>query len=242
MNGDERADERQADALETYVARLLSDRAAEIPAGVDREELRAYMLAGELAGLRPGASDPPADVQARLTAHLDAVLAQRAGAHRAVRSGRARLNRRQGLAAVASIAAGALVGVAVDREVQGLGQSAPRKGLPDLVGPEGRWYDVVALAALPQGAVRRFSAGGVDGFLIHESGEVRALSAICTHMGCHIRWHGAHDRFECLCHGATFGRQGAPLADAPLPDLPRIQVQVRGGRVYVWGTAVAQWG
>lgn len=245
MNGDEQPDERQAaEALEAYVARLLADRAPAIPQDLDREELRAYLLAGELAGLRLGAADPPEEVQARLTARLDDLLAHPAGTHRAGRPGQRRLNRRQGLSAVAGMAAGVLIGVAVDRGVPGLDHSE-QPGHPqqmELVGPNGRWYDVAALAVLPEGAVRRFSAGAVDGYLINEGGQVRALSAICTHMGCHLQWHGMRDRFECLCHGAVFSRQGAVVGQGPLAALPPIQVRVQRGRVYVWGTAATQWG
>jgi Rieske Fe-S protein len=111
-----------------------------------------------------------------------------------------------------------------------------------LVGANGRWYDVAAVAAVPEGAVRRFTAGAVDGYLLNEKGRVWALSAICTHMGCHINWAEAHGRFECLCHSATFDRYGAPRAGLPLAALPHIYVRVTSGRIYVWGTQAMSWG
>ena len=114
--------------------------------------------------------------------------------------------------------------------------------LPALVGAHGRWYDIAALSALPPGTVRRFSAGGIDGYLLNEHGSVRALSAICTHMGCHVDWRAPHDHFACLCHGAVFGRAGHVLAGVPPSPLPPIQVRVRRGRIHAWGTAAAAWG
>jgi len=224
-----------AEALEAYVARLLADRAGEIPDGLDLEELRAYMLTGALAGARPQADSLPPAVRTRLDARLEAALASRGDGARAQTAGR--LTRRRGLAFAGAMAASVLVGVAADHELAALGQP-PHK---DLVG-DGRWYNVAAAIALPVGAVRRFSAGGIDGYLLNEGGQVRALSAICTHMGCHLNWSAGHDRFECLCHASAFNRQGQVVAGGPWASLPPIIARVEGDRIYVWGTRAISWG
>jgi len=90
--------------------------------------------------------------------------------------------------------------------------------------------------------LRRFSAGAVDGYLINEHGRIWALSAICTHMGCHVNWAGPNRRFECLCHGATFNLYGRPGTGTLVAALPSIQVRVQRGRIYVWGTQAGMWG
>ncbi len=227
-----RAEQQAAEDLEAYVDALLADRAPDLPPGLGRAEIMARVLAGELAGERPGADRLPADVRARLEARLDEA--------RLFPDAREplRLTRRGGLTALASVAAGVLVGVGLDRELPGLGHP----GLPSLVGPNGRWYDVADAAGVPPGAARRFSAGGVDGYLLNEGGRVYALSAICTHMGCHIDWHAAHARFGCLCHGAAFSRHGHVVAGVPPAPLPAIAVRVHQGRIYAWGTQAATWG
>ncbi len=238
MEASETADELQAaEALNTYVESLLADRAGELPDGLTREELQAYLLATRLAGGCPEAETPPAEVLVRLEARLRQSLAQQRRDERGARARQVLLSRRQGLAAAASLAAGVLVGVAVDRAVADL--SKPHK---DLVGANGRWYDVADVAALPTGAVRRFTAGAVDGYLINDGGAVRAYSAICTHMGCHLDWHGPHSRFECLCHGAAYSSTGAVVAGLPSSPLPAIHVRVSGGRLYAWGTHAPTWG
>jgi nitrite reductase/ring-hydroxylating ferredoxin subunit len=229
-----RAEQQAAEDLEAYVAALLADRAPDLPPGLGRAEIMARVLAGELAGERPGADRLPADVRARLEARLDEAGVSplpdvREPLH---------LTRRRGLTALAGMAAGVLVGVALDRELPGLGHP----GLPSLVGPNGRWYDVADAAGVPPGAARRFSSGGVDGYLLNEGGRVYALSAICTHMGCHIDWHAAHERFGCLCHGAAFSRHGHVVAGIPPARLPAIAVRVHRGRIYAWGTQAATWG
>jgi cytochrome b6-f complex iron-sulfur subunit len=111
----------------------------------------------------------------------------------------------------------------------------------DLVGQDGLWYDVAAASEVPAGAVRRFSAGGIDGFLVNNGGSVYAVSAICTHMGCHIRWNAAHWRFDCMCHNASFGHRGEVLGGRPLSDLPPIQTRLHNGRILVWGTSLKLW-
>ncbi len=227
-----RAEQQAAEDLEAYVAILLADQAPVLPPGLGRAEIMARVLAGELAGERPGADRLPADVRARLEARLNEAHA-RPDAREPLR-----LTRRGGLTALASVAAGVLVGVGLDRELPGLGHP----GLPSLVGPNGRWYDVADAAGVPPGAARRFSAGGVDGYLLNEDGRVYALSAICTHMGCHIDWHAAHARFGCLCHGAAFSRHGHVVAGVPPAPLPAIAVRVHQGRIYAWGTQAATWG
>lgn len=237
MNEDRaRAEQQAAEELEAYVAALLADRSPALPPGLERAEIMARVLAGELAGGRPAADRLSADVRARLEARLDEEYLR----VRPLPDAREplRLTRRGGLTALAGVAAGVLVGVGLDRELPGLGH--PR--LPSLVGPNGRWYDVADAAGVPPGAARRFSAGGVDGYLLNEGGRVYALSAICTHMGCHIDWHATHERFGCLCHGAAFSRHGHVVAGVPPAPLPAIAVRLHQGRIYAWGTQAATWG
>lgn len=46
-----------------------------------------------------------------------------------------------------------------------------------------------------------------------------AVSAVCTHQGCTIRWNGGQSRFICPCHDSQFrpdGRVAKGPADKPL--------------------------
>src|SRR5579859_1876985 len=115
MDQTERPREQQAaEVLNDYVEQLLSGGAPELPAGLDRAELRAYLLAVQIARTRAAAERPPLEVLARLEGRLRRALAE-GGSGQQDRPRQGRLNRRQGLAAVAGMAAGVLVGVAVDR-------------------------------------------------------------------------------------------------------------------------------
>jgi nucleotide-binding universal stress UspA family protein len=51
-------------------------------------------------------------------------------------------------------------------------------------------------------------------------GEVHLMSARCTHLGCMVEWNGTDARFDCPCHGSSFGPTGEVLngpATRPLP-------------------------
>ena len=49
---------------------------------------------------------------------------------------------------------------------------------------------------------------------VHRSaeGKLTACSAICTHMGCVVRWNGAEETWDCPCHGSRFGTDGHVIA------------------------------
>lgn len=61
--------------------------------------------------------------------------------------------------------------------------------------------------------------------LIRDSdGSYYAQSAICTHLGCLVRWKEDERVFSCPCHGSVFALNGARL-EGPAPrDLERISV------------------
>jgi cytochrome b6-f complex iron-sulfur subunit len=45
-----------------------------------------------------------------------------------------------------------------------------------------------------------------------------AVSSICTHLGCNVRWNIEELRFKCPCHGSVFDRNGKNIAGpAPRP-------------------------
>ena len=53
--------------------------------------------------------------------------------------------------------------------------------------------------------------------------EFIALSAVCTHNGCTVRFVASTDLLQCPCHGSQFALTGAVLegpAEAPLQSFP----------------------
>ena len=71
-----------------------------------------------------------------------------------------------------------------------------RGGLGDLAPGEGR----VVRDGLGQTAVSR-----------GDDGELSAVSARCTHLGCIVAWNSAERSWDCPCHASRFGPDGAVL-------------------------------
>lgn len=98
---------------------------------------------------------------------------------------------------------------------------------------------VVEVAAGPRdlvpvngGLVRALPEGHV--VLLEADGEVRAFSAVCTHLGCVVKWQPTdHHAIYCECHGGMFDRQGAVVGGPPPRPLPQYPVEVRDGQVIV---------
>ena len=56
-----------------------------------------------------------------------------------------------------------------------------------------------------------------------EADNVRALSPVCTHLGCMVRWDRVKEEFLCPCHGGKYDMNGNVIAGpppAPLTELP----------------------
>jgi glycine/D-amino acid oxidase-like deaminating enzyme/nitrite reductase/ring-hydroxylating ferredoxin subunit len=52
-----------------------------------------------------------------------------------------------------------------------------------------------------------------------KEGRVKKMSAVCTHMGCLVRWNQAEATWDCPCHGSRFDPKGKVLsgpAETPL--------------------------
>jgi Rieske Fe-S protein len=62
----------------------------------------------------------------------------------------------------------------------------------------------------------------------------------CTHLSCPVTPQPEAGRLHCPCHEGVFDlRSGQPLAGPPSRPLRRIQLDVRGGRVYAVGIETA---
>jgi cytochrome b6-f complex iron-sulfur subunit len=55
-------------------------------------------------------------------------------------------------------------------------------------------------------------------FVYRDHQGIRAVSAICTHLGCVIE--KSDDGFQCPCHGSCYNDQGEVLSGAATKDLP----------------------
>ncbi|WP_231336529.1 Rieske (2Fe-2S) protein [Actinomadura graeca] len=208
--------------LSRFVEALLSGRRPR-PFPADDADAEALRVAIELRAARPGSNAPREEFITGLQRRLarDQGEPPRAPVRRFL------------LAGGAVGAAGAAAGVIAEHARIG---ARPGPGGGPLTPDLGVWHPVAAAAALPEGAVHGFAAGGVDGFVTRSGGRLRAVSGVCTHQGCRLTVH-AGTRLRCPCHGALFALDGAVLQHrlkAPIPALPRLAVRQVNGMVEVY--------
>ena len=60
-----------------------------------------------------------------------------------------------------------------------------------------------------------------------------AMSNICTHLGCHIRWISEQNQFFCPCHNGVFDISGNVVSGPPPRPLTRLDVKVEDGQLLV---------
>ena len=60
-----------------------------------------------------------------------------------------------------------------------------------------------------------------------------ALSNICTHLGCRVRWIADQQQFFCPCHNGVFDQEGNVLSGPPPRQLDRFTVKVENSEMFV---------
>jgi cytochrome b6-f complex iron-sulfur subunit len=66
-----------------------------------------------------------------------------------------------------------------------------------------------------------------------DSSGLTAYSAVCTHLGCLVKWESAKREFFCPCHAAVFDAEGRVVSGPAPAPLPQYKVKEVGGKVYV---------
>jgi menaquinol-cytochrome c reductase iron-sulfur subunit len=62
-----------------------------------------------------------------------------------------------------------------------------------------------------------------------------AMSNICTHLGCRVRWISDREEFFCPCHNGVFDKEGKVVSGPPPRPLDRYEVKVEENQLYVLG-------
>ncbi len=88
---------------------------------------------------------------------------------------------------------------------------------------------------LPPGAGMGFMFGTRPAVLIHHpDGTWSAFDAICTHLGCTVKYEPDKDRIFCACHLGTYNaRTGEPTSGPPPRALTQYHVEVKDDEVIV---------
>ena len=246
--------------LEQYIEDLQAGRVAHPPAELTPSQASIYRMAALFRSATPEAEEPGPEFAAELQARLEQEIVQSSKTEHLPRMPGSTAGQKQprklavsrralltgGAAVAASLAVGAGVGAMVERstepEVHSPVDSAPW-GLIDK-NISTYWHPVISVAELGANAFR-FAVDTVVGYIIRndgednfsKKGEIVAVSAACTHMGCIVKWHDSDRKFHCPCHGGLFTEYGMVDKSASailyIRALPRLNTKVENGHIYV---------
>lgn len=127
-------------------------------------------------------------------------------------------------ACLAGAAAAAVVGAAYPL----FRYLAPRSGAT------GAQKLVIPAADLVEGEAKFFEYAGASAVLVKTvGGDLVALSAVCTHLGCIVQWVKNKQHFLCPCHAGQFATDGSVLSGPPPKPLAKIPLSVSGGNITI---------
>jgi Rieske Fe-S protein len=76
----------------------------------------------------------------------------------------------------------------------------------------------------------------VSVYVLTEDGrDFVAMSNICTHLACRVRWIEDRQQFFCPCHNGVFDRDGQVVAVPPPRPLDRYETKIEDGRLFILG-------
>ena len=103
-------------------------------------------------------------------------------------------------------------------------------------GTEASVLSVVAahVGELATNAAKIFRFGNRPGLLIKTpQGELKAFSAVCTHLSCTVQYDDEASVIWCACHNGKFDLNGQVISGPPPKPLEAYQVNVRGDEIVV---------
>jgi len=90
------------------------------------------------------------------------------------------------------------------------------------------------LSELPLNSGKIFRFGSKPGIVVRTAaGEVRAFSAVCTHLNCTVQYRSDFQQIWCACHNGHYDLQGKNIAGPPPRPLEAYRVDLSGDEVYV---------
>ena len=103
------------------------------------------------------------------------------------------------------------------------------------------FVDAVMLPDMPEAGVKRVDlslekGGRPDARVFVKrtpDGNIIALSAVCSHLGCIVNYDRIKDQFVCPCHGGRYDGNGKNISGPPPAPLARLPVRIAGAYIQV---------
>ena len=93
------------------------------------------------------------------------------------------------------------------------------------------------LGEVPLNSGKIFKFGNKPGILVRTSaGELKAVSAVCTHLECIVQYRDDTKQIWCACHNGQYNLSGKNIGGPPPRPLEEFQVNTRGDDVVVTRT------
>lgn len=87
---------------------------------------------------------------------------------------------------------------------------------------------------VPPNTGRIFKFGSRPGIVVRTpTGELRAFSAVCTHLACTVQYREDLSHIWCACHNGHYDLNGINIAGPPPRPLERYIVNVKGDQIVV---------
>ena len=94
---------------------------------------------------------------------------------------------------------------------------------------------VAKLADIPFNGAKMVKFNKKPVILTRTEGEqqIRALSAVCTHLGCIVEFKPEQRNFQCNCHGSVYSLDGKNISGPAPRPLESFRVEIKGDDVII---------
>ena len=90
------------------------------------------------------------------------------------------------------------------------------------------------ITEFPVNSGKIFKFGNKPGILVHTAtGELKAFSAVCTHLECIVQYKSDTKQIWCACHNGQYNLEGKNIGGPPPRPLEEDTVNNRNGEIVV---------